>query len=182
MPPRVLSQRRQTEENEPSDAGSDRASSPMPGDRGRGRGRGRTRCRGRGHGRTARRVAEPPLEGGMVEVIDGMRGLQQAVEILVGVMGPQPQAGAGPQAQRQALPFLGIVVSVQEVLNLKPPIFSANLVTEDPQLFIDKVGKAIRASRRSTSRAVELAAYQLEGVAKQCMKTCYRRDQLVHYP
>ena len=88
MPPRVQSWRQRTEENEPSDAGSNRASSPMPGDRGRGR--GRTRGRGRGRGRIARRVVEPAPEGGMVEVIAGMRGLQQTVETLVGVIGPQP--------------------------------------------------------------------------------------------
>ena len=83
----MQSQRQRTEGNEPSDAGSDRASSPMPGDRGRGRGRTRGRGRGRGRGRTARRVAEPAPEGGMAEVIAGMRGLQQAVETLVGLWG-----------------------------------------------------------------------------------------------
>ena len=37
---------------------------------------------------------------------------------------------------------------------------------EDPQLFIDKVGKAIRTSRSSTNKAVELAANQLEGLGE----------------
>ena len=174
MPPRMQSQRQRTEGNEPSDAGSDRASSPMPGDRGRGRGRTRGRGRGRGRGRTARRVAEPAPEGGMAEVIAGMRGLQQAVETLVGVVGLQPRAEAGPHAQRQAPPFPGVEVSTQEFLNLKPPTFSGNLVTEDPQLFIDKMVKTVRASRCSTTRAVELAAYQLEGVAEQWYENLLR--------
>ena len=73
---------------------------------------------------------------------------------------------AGLCAQRHAPPFLGIEVSMQEFLNLKPPTFSGNFATKDPQLFIDKVGKVIRTSRCSTTRAVELAAHQLEDLAK----------------
>ena len=59
----------------------------------------------------------------MAEVIAGMHGLQQIVETLVRVMGPQPRAGAGPQTQRLAPPFPSVEVSIQEFLNLKPPTF-----------------------------------------------------------
>ena len=56
---------------------------------------------------------------------------------------------------------------MQEFFNLKPPIFLGNLVMEDPLLFIDKVGKAIKTLRCSSTRAVELTVYHLEGLAKQ---------------
>ena len=104
----------------------------------------------------------------MFEVIAGMHRLQQAVKTLMGIVagqqpgGSQPRAKASPHTQRQAPPFLGIEVSVQEFLNLKPPTFSGNLVTEELQLLIDKVGKAIKTSRCSTTRAIELVANQLD--------------------
>ena len=76
--------------------------------------------------------------------------MQQAVETHMGVIarsqpsGPQLQVGAGLRAQSQALPFPGVEVFLQEFLNSKPLTLASNLVIKDPQLFIDKVVKAIR--------------------------------------
>ena len=51
---------------------------------------------------------------------------------------------------------------------------------EDLQLFIEKVGKTVKTSQCSTTRAVELAAYQLEGLAERWYENICRRDQLGH--
>ena len=46
-----------------------------------------------------------------------------------------------------------------------------NLMQEDPQWFLDKTLNALHVLECSTTKVVELAAYQLDGLAEQWFVT-----------
>ncbi|KAJ1405132.1 Zinc finger, CCHC-type [Sesbania bispinosa] len=68
----------------------------------------------------------------------------------------------------------GIEVTLAEFMKLKPPTFSGSNANEDPQRFIDGLERLWRALSCSDIRAVELASFQLEGVAYDWFDTVTR--------
>ncbi|KAJ1431298.1 Zinc finger, CCHC-type [Sesbania bispinosa] len=92
---------------------------------------------------------------GMVEITTGLQGLQQVDQ--------QPGATTG-----------GIEVTLAEFMKLKPPTFSGSNANEDPQRFIDGLERLWRVLGCSDIRAVELASFQLEGVAYDWFDTVTR--------
>jgi hypothetical protein len=118
----------------------------------------------------------------------GLQGLQQVVQQLVGVVGQrqgnqgQPTVG-GQQEVRQGeqqatTQTREIEVTLAEFLKLKPPTFSGSDASEDPQRFIDGLERLWRALGCSDIRAVELASFQLEGVAYDWFDTVTRGRQV----
>ncbi|KAJ1433763.1 Zinc finger, CCHC-type [Sesbania bispinosa] len=95
----------------------------------------------------------------MAEITAGLQGLQQGVR----QVDQQPGATTG-----------GIEVTLAEFMKLKPPTFSGSNANEDPQRFIDGLERLWRALGCSDIRAVELASFQLEGVAYDWFDTLTR--------
>lgn len=56
---------------------------------------------------------------------------------------------------------------VTQFMRLNPPVFTGSKPEEDPQDFIDEMEKIFRVMHASNTEGVELAAYQLKGVAYQ---------------
>ncbi|KAJ1435700.1 Retrotransposon gag domain [Sesbania bispinosa] len=120
----------------------------------------------------------------MAEITAGLQGLQQVVQQLVGVVAEQQQGNQqqnldGQQGVRQVdqqpgATTGGIKVTLAEFMKLKPPIFSGSNANEDPQRFIDGLEILWRALGCSDIRAVELASFQLEGVAYNWFDTVTR--------
>ena len=52
-------------------------------------------------------------------------------------------------------------------MRMNPPKFTGTKVEEDPQEFVDEMEKIFRVMYVDTVEGVELAAYQLKGVANQ---------------
>ncbi|KAJ1379702.1 Zinc finger, CCHC-type [Sesbania bispinosa] len=95
----------------------------------------------------------------MAEITASLQGLQQGVR----QVDQQPGATTG-----------GIEVTLAEFTKLKPPTFSGSNANEDPQRFIDGLERLWRALGCSDIRAVELASFQLEGVAYDWFDTVTR--------
>ncbi|KAJ1386715.1 Zinc finger, CCHC-type [Sesbania bispinosa] len=120
----------------------------------------------------------------MVEITIGLQGLQQVVQQLTGVVAEQQQGNQqqnldGQQGVRQVdqqpgATAGGIEVTLAEFMKLKPPTFSGSNANEDPQRFIDGLERLWRALGCSDIRAVELASFQLEGVAYDWFDTVTR--------
>ncbi|CAJ2633780.1 unnamed protein product [Trifolium pratense] len=117
----------------------------------------------------------------------GLLGLQQIVQQLAGVVGQQQQqqgnqgqpAVGGQQEvgqgeQHETTQARGIEVTLEQFMKLKPPTFSGSDASEDPQRFIDGLERLWRALGCSNIRAVELASFQLEGVAYDWFDTVSR--------
>ena len=51
------------------------------------------------------------------------------------------------------------------------PTFMGNLMSEDPQLFLDKTLKVLCVLECSIMKAVELVVYKLDGLAEQWFET-----------
>ncbi|KAJ1376828.1 Zinc finger, CCHC-type [Sesbania bispinosa] len=68
----------------------------------------------------------------------------------------------------------GIKVTLVEFMKLKPPTFSGSNASEDPQWFIDGLERLWSALGYSDIKAVELAYFQLEGVAYDWFDTVTR--------
>ncbi|KAJ1415935.1 Retrotransposon gag domain [Sesbania bispinosa] len=162
---------------------------PLQRGRGRGRSRGRRDVNAGRHGSAAgvANVEVPRARRGnpgMTEITAGLQGLQQVVQQLVGVVveqqqGNQQQNLDGQQGVRQVdqqpgATTRGIEVTLAEFMKLKPPTFSGSNVNEDPQSFIDHLERLWRALGCSDIRAVELASFQLEGVAYDWFDTMTR--------
>ncbi|XP_057416627.1 uncharacterized protein LOC130711144 [Lotus japonicus] len=181
MPPRMRIPARRGN----SDESATQPQDPPP----RGRGRRRGRVRGRAGGRDApagRGLADEVANDqvprarrrnpGVAELAATMQVFQQSVQQLVGVLGGQQQQGnptpiandpqqGERQGQQQLAATLGeITVSLADFMKLKPPTFSG-LPSEDPQRFIDALERLWRALGCSSVRAVDLALFQLEGIA-----------------
>ncbi|CAJ2662068.1 unnamed protein product [Trifolium pratense] len=123
----------------------------------------------------------------MEEYNAGLLGLQQIVQQLAGVVGQQqqqqgnqgqPAVGgqqeAGQGEQQETTQTRGIEVTLEQFMKLKPPTFSGSDASEDPQRFIDGLERLWRALGCSNIRAVELASFQLEGVAYDWFDTVSR--------
>ncbi|KAJ1438629.1 Zinc finger, CCHC-type [Sesbania bispinosa] len=95
--------------------------------------------------REASVVAEQQ-QGNQEQNLNGQQGVRQVDQ--------QPGATMG-----------GIEVTLAEFMKLKPPTFSGSNANEDPQRFIDGLERLWRALGCSDIRVVELASFQLEGVA-----------------
>ncbi|XP_038702123.1 uncharacterized protein LOC119998777 [Tripterygium wilfordii] len=116
----------------------------------------------------------------MIDMMAGMQGIQQAILKLTEVVTVQsqrvtqplvdqtPTAGGRQTVQDQPQPQLGggIMVTLPEFLKLKPPKFSGSDVNEDPQRFLDSMDRVLQALGCSSTRSVELAAFQLEDIAR----------------
>ncbi|KAJ1410736.1 Retrotransposon gag domain, partial [Sesbania bispinosa] len=125
--------------------------------RGRGRSRGRRDVNAGRHGSAAGvanvevvqqlvGVVAEQQQGNQQQNLDGQQGVRQ--------LDQQPGAMTG-----------GIEVTLAEFMKLKPPTFSGSNVNEDPQQFIDGLERLWRALGCSDIQDVELASFQLEGVA-----------------
>ena len=55
---------------------------------------------------------------------------------------------------------------VRDFTRMNPPEFHGSKVDEDPQAFIDEVGKVVTIMGVTSVEKAELAAYQLKGVAQ----------------
>ncbi|KAJ1428109.1 Zinc finger, CCHC-type [Sesbania bispinosa] len=154
-----------------------------------GRSRGRRDVNAGRHG-SATKVANAEVprvrrgNPGMAEITVGLQGLQQVVQQFVGVVSEQQQGNQqqnldGQQGVRQVdqqpgATAGGIEVTLAEFMKLKPPTFSVSNANEDPQRFIDGLERLWRALGCSDIQAVELASFQLEGVAYDWFDTVTR--------
>nr|XP_009770307.1 PREDICTED: uncharacterized protein LOC104221032 [Nicotiana sylvestris] len=104
---------------------------------------------------------------------DAVARLLNVLEALVPTQGrsSSPQATLQTQAPTQTQPFGNKEVSLHEFLKLKSPNFTGFDNSAYPQSFLDGTLKALRALGCSSERAVELAAYKLEGMANTWYET-----------
>ncbi|XP_075103567.1 uncharacterized protein LOC142178135 [Nicotiana tabacum] len=104
---------------------------------------------------------------------DAVARLLNVLEALVPTQGGSsaPQATLQIQAPTQTQPFENKEVSLHEFLKLKSPKFTGSDNSADPQSFLDRTLKALRALGCSSERAVELAAYKLEDMANTWYET-----------
>ncbi|KAJ1415228.1 Retrotransposon gag domain [Sesbania bispinosa] len=185
MPPRTRIPARREASGESASQPRD----PLQRGRGHGRSRGRRDVNAGRHGSAAgvTNVEVPRARRGnpgMAEITAGLQGLQQVVQQLVGVVAEQQQGNQqqnldGQQGVRQVdqkpgATTGGIDVTLAEFMKLKPPTFSGSNANEDPQRFIDGLERLWRALGCSDIRAVELASFQLEGVAYDWFDTVTR--------
>ena len=177
MPPRTRARGRGIASIDASDEASARPPSTAP----RGRGRG-TRGRPRGRGMSARGEGAEDVEGGarapnIIELQAEVQGLRQTVETLVGAMANQGRIGEDPpieretrQQERHVEPqgvVMGVThVSYSEFVKLQPPTFSGVDTAEDPQQFLDGIGRVCRALGCTSQRMVQLAEFRLRDVAQ----------------
>ena len=177
MPPRTRARGRGIASIDASDEASARPPPTAP----RGRGRG-TRGRPRGRGMSARGEGAEDVEGGarapnIIELQAEVQGLRQTVETLVGAMANQGRIGEDPpieretrQQERHVEPqgvVMGVThVSYSEFVKLQPPTFSGVDTAEDPQQFLDGIGRVCRALGCTSQRMVQLAEFRLRDVAQ----------------
>ncbi|XP_070021583.1 uncharacterized protein [Nicotiana sylvestris] len=104
---------------------------------------------------------------------DAVARLLNVLEALVPTQGGSsaPQATLQIQAPTQTQPFGNKEVSLHEFLKLKSPKFTGSDNSADPQSFLDRTLKALRALGCSSERAVELAVYKLEDMANTWYET-----------
>ncbi|KAJ1408005.1 hypothetical protein SESBI_23858 [Sesbania bispinosa] len=150
---------------------------PLQKGRGRGRSRGRWGVNSGRHESTTR--------------VANAEGLQQVMKQLVGVVAEQQQGnqqqnldgqqGVKQVDQQPGATTGGIEVILAEFMKLKPPKFFGSNANEDPQQFIDGLERLWRVLGCLDIRAVELASFQLEGVAYDWFDTV-TRGRLVGSP
>ncbi|XP_070019113.1 uncharacterized protein [Nicotiana sylvestris] len=104
---------------------------------------------------------------------DIMARLLNMLEALVPTQGRSsaPQATLQTQEPTQTQSFGNKEVSLHEFLKLKSPKFIGYDNSADPQSFLDRTLKALRALGCSSERAVKLAAYKLEDMANTWYET-----------
>ncbi|XP_057416222.1 uncharacterized protein LOC130710858 [Lotus japonicus] len=76
------------------------------------------------------------------------------------------QTEVGVRGQQLVGATQGIAVTLIDFMKLKPPTFSGSGTSDEPQRFIDALERLWRALGCTDTRAVELASFQLEGVAR----------------
>jgi len=104
-----------------------------------------------------------------VEIRSALQTLTQAIMAQAQAMTTQPQAMTG-QANREVGPCVNPNVNtmasrLRDFTRMSPLMFFGSKVGEDPQEFVEEVYKIIDIMGVTSVEKVELAAYQLKGVA-----------------
>ncbi|KAF7808124.1 DNA/RNA polymerases superfamily protein [Senna tora] len=157
-----MSQREGIVEDVNDESSAHHEAPPPPEGRGRGRSSGSNRGRGRARGLQGVTRAVEALTSIIVDHVARTNTPAGEASRQVQRGPPGPQIPLVPQIPQE----ITTIVTLPQLLKLKPPTFSGSDANQDPEEFIDDVERVCEALGCSGQRSVELVSYQLRDVAR----------------